>query len=209
MDITSLMYVLFLMGGGTIYYCIPERFRWKWLILLSFIFVYASSTFGALVILLTSGVVYFAARKIEKSSEAKEKKRVLLMTMIVCFSVLIVLKYLVALPIFEKHTILLGGTQQSIWEFVRMYLFPVGISYYTLQIVSYLLDVYWERIPAEQDLMNHINSITRPSLNNKSPYDLLLQEGTEDDFALWDFLQMQHIPPDEVHLAPDLFSSQT
>ena len=57
--------------------------------------------------------------------------------------------------------------------------------------------------------MNHINSTTRPSLNNKSTYDLLLQEGTEDDFALWDFLQMQHIPPDEVHLAQDLFSSQT
>ena len=46
MDITSLMYVLFLMVGGAIYYCIPEGFRWKWLILLSFIFVYASSTFG-------------------------------------------------------------------------------------------------------------------------------------------------------------------
>lgn len=75
------------------------------------------------------------------------------MTMIVCFSVLIVLKYLVALPIFEKHTILLGGTQQSIQEFVRRYLFPVGISYYTLQIVSYLLDVYWERIPAGQDYL--------------------------------------------------------
>lgn len=58
-------------------------------------------------------------------------------------------------------------------------------------------------------LMNHVNSTTRPSLNNKSPYALLLQQGTEDDFALWDFLRMQHIPPDEVHLALDLFSSQT
>lgn len=78
MDITSLMYVLFLMVGGAIYYCIPEGFRWKWLILLSFIFVYASSTFGVLFILLTSGIVYFSARKIEKTSDAQEKKRVLL-----------------------------------------------------------------------------------------------------------------------------------
>lgn len=69
------------------------------------------------------------------------------------FSVLIVLKYVVALPIFEKHTVLLDGAQQSVQEFVRMYLFPVGISYYTLQIVSYLLDVYWERIQAEQDYL--------------------------------------------------------
>ena len=121
--------------------------------MLSFIFVYASSTFGVLFILLTSGIVYFSARKIEKTSDAQEKKRVLLMTMILCFSVLIVLKYVVALPIFEKHTVLLDGAQQSVQEFVRMYLFPVGISYYTLQIVSYLLDVYWERIQAEQDYL--------------------------------------------------------
>lgn len=81
-------------------------------------------------------------------------------------------------------------------EFIR-YAIPKGksLNCYTQKDISLL--------------MNHINSTTRPSLNNKSPYDLLLQEGTEDDFALWDFLQMQHIPPDEVHLAPDLFSSQT
>lgn len=73
MDITSLMYVLFLMGGGAIYYCIPEGFRWKWLILLSFIFVYASSTFGALFILLTSGIVYFRREKLKNRLTRKKK----------------------------------------------------------------------------------------------------------------------------------------
>lgn len=65
MDITSLMYVLFLMVGGAIYYCIPEGFRWKWLILLSFIFVYASSTFGVLFI--------FRREKLKKRLTRKKK----------------------------------------------------------------------------------------------------------------------------------------
>lgn len=42
-------------------------------------------------------------------------------------------------------------------------------------------------------LMNHINSIKRPELGNKCPYELMR------------VLKMHIIPPDKVHLMPDLF----
>lgn len=55
-------------------------------------------------------------------------------------------------------------------------------------------------------LMNHINSTKRPGLGNKSPYELLLEEENNEDFMLlWQLLKMDLIPPDEVHLMPDLF----
>ena len=54
-------------------------------------------------------------------------------------------------------------------------------------------------------LMNHINSVRRPNLSNKAPYELI-NEDDEDMKALWDLLKMDLIPPDEVHLKPDLFS---
>jgi len=54
-------------------------------------------------------------------------------------------------------------------------------------------------------LMNHINSTRRPSLGNKSPYELI-PEDDEDMHALYALLKMDLIPPDEVHLMPDLFS---
>lgn len=41
MDITSLEFILFLGGGVTLFYSIPQKYRWKWLIVLSFAFVYA------------------------------------------------------------------------------------------------------------------------------------------------------------------------
>lgn len=53
-------------------------------------------------------------------------------------------------------------------------------------------------------LMNHINSTRRPGLGNKAPYELINEED-EDMWALFDLLKMDLIPPDEVHLKPDLF----
>lgn len=55
-------------------------------------------------------------------------------------------------------------------------------------------------------LMNHINSTRRPRLGNKSPYELFLEDENNEDFKLlWQLLKMDLIPPDEVHLMPDLF----
>lgn len=54
-------------------------------------------------------------------------------------------------------------------------------------------------------LMNHINSTRRPGLGNKAPYELINEED-EDMWALFNLLKMDFIPPDEVHLMPDLFS---
>lgn len=53
-------------------------------------------------------------------------------------------------------------------------------------------------------LMNHINSTKRPGLKNRSPYELI-GENDKDMNLLMRLLKMHLIPPDEVHLKPDLF----
>lgn len=58
--------------------------------------------------------------------------------------------------------------------------------------------------PFNQDditlLMNHINSIKRPGLGNKSPYELV-EEDDEDFHELMRLLKMHLIPPDEEEFA--------
>ena len=54
-------------------------------------------------------------------------------------------------------------------------------------------------------LMNHINSTRRRGLGGKAPYELV-DEHDEDMKALFSLLKMDLIPPDEVHLKPDLFT---
>lgn len=76
-------------------------------------------------------------------------------------------------------------------EYIR-YVIPRGVS----------LNAY-----TEEDmtlLMNHINSTRRASLGGKAPYELIAEDD-EDMLALWRLLKMDLIPPDEVHLKPDLF----
>ena len=54
-------------------------------------------------------------------------------------------------------------------------------------------------------LMNNINSTKRPSLGNKSPYEIALEQNDKNFKELWDLMKMDLIPPDEVHLKPDMF----
>lgn len=76
-------------------------------------------------------------------------------------------------------------------EFIR-YVIPRGKSFnsYTQEDMTLL--------------MNHINSTRRPGLGNKAPYELINEED-EDMLALFHLLKMNLIPPDEVHLMPNLF----
>ncbi len=54
-------------------------------------------------------------------------------------------------------------------------------------------------------LMNNINSTRRPSLGNKSPYEIALEQNDKNFKELWDLMKMDLIPSDEVHLKPDMF----
>lgn len=142
MDITSLGFLLFLGGGVTLFYSIPQKYRWKWLIVLSFAFVYAASTIGLFFVVLTSVIVYLAAKKIEKVDDDR-KKKVLISAMVACLFILIFLKYLSGLSIFTQGNLVIFGNEMTIQGVIKKYLLPIGMSYYTLQVISYLLDVYW------------------------------------------------------------------
>jgi len=76
------------------------------------------------------------------------------------------------------------------------------------EFIRYVLPKGKSLNPYTQDditlLMNHINSVIRPGLGNKCPYDLV--EGSDEDMKrLMALLKMHPIPADEVHLKPDLF----
>ena len=75
-------------------------------------------------------------------------------------------------------------------EFIR-YVIPKGMSFDALTHDDVTM------------LMNHINSIKRPSLGNKSPYEMI-PKGDEDWEWLMQLTGMDAIPADDVHLNPAL-----
>ena len=130
------------------YYIVPSKYRWGYLLVLSFVYIYSVSVFGGLFIIFTAAITYFTARIVENSKS--HKKLYLIIGMVLSLAVLIVLKYILGLPMFN-HDISFMGEEYPYSIFMKNFIVPAGLSYYTLQVISYMLDVYWGRIPAEKN----------------------------------------------------------
>lgn len=100
-----------------------------------------------------------AIKTVKKSSEGgrkgsgriqKKERLVLALGVFVLLGVLGCLKYY---NFFARNANLLleQAGQGSIFE-IKNLLLPIGISFYTLQAIGYMADVYWEKIPVQRHL---------------------------------------------------------
>ena len=128
-----------------VYYILPHKFRWGLLLLASVVF-YASADWKMLALIGGSIVVsYIAGLKIEQAENEKQKKVWMAGCIILLVAILMLFKYFG----FFADVIgnMLGAT-----SFVFNLVMPLGISYYTFKIISYLVDIYTGKIDAEKHL---------------------------------------------------------
>ena len=128
-----------------VYYILPHKFRWGLLLLASVVF-YASADWKMLALIGSSIVVsYIAGLKIEQAENEKQKKVWMAGCIILLVAILMLFKYFG----FFADVIgnMLGAT-----SFVFNLVMPLGISYYTFKIISYLVDIYKGKIDAEKHL---------------------------------------------------------
>lgn len=111
------------------------------LILILSIAIYASFGIQNLIYILFSTLTtYFAA----KSMNNKNKKLIFILTILTNASILIFFK------LFSY-----GKTNLGAFNEISI-LAPLGISYYTLQVMSYLIDVYKEKYKPEKNFLNYM-----------------------------------------------------
>lgn len=97
-------------------------------------------------------MTYFAAILIEKYRTAKDKP-ILSVCIVLVLLILIVYKY--GNFILDSVNLLLHALRfQTIQSHLDL-LLPIGISFYTFQIIGYLVDVYRGDIPAEKNLVRY------------------------------------------------------
>ena len=128
-----------------VYYILPHKFRWGLLLLASVVF-YASADWKMLALIGGSIVVsYIVGLKIEQAENEKQKKVWMAGCIILLVAILMLFKYFG----FFADVIgnMLGAT-----SFVFNLVMPLGISYYTFKIISYLVDIYKGKIDAEKHL---------------------------------------------------------
>lgn len=151
MSLTSLGFILFIALFLGLYYWLPKRFQNK-ILLLANIFFYCSFGMGTVgYIIVTTITIFFTARKIETlQKSSKKRKRILVLTLMLNFGLLAFVKY----TNFLIHNIdSLFAKLQVGYQIPGMnILLPIGISFYTFQATGYLLDVYWKREQAENNI---------------------------------------------------------
>lgn len=146
MSITTIGYLIFFTLGLILYYTLFKNAQWVLLLTMSFIFVFSHNVFGIAVIILISYTAFNIGKNLGGIVDFKKKRQILCIGIIFILLSLVFLKYVMSFSAFSE--ISLFG-EDTISNFVKRYVYPIGLSYFTLQLVSYVLDVYWERIDPE------------------------------------------------------------
>ena len=144
----SLSFAVFLPIVCLLFWLVPQRKRWIVLLLSSYYFYMSWNVKYVVLILFTTVVSYVTAILIEKAEKKKAKLILALAAVVASLSVLFVFKYFN----FAFATLVRVCNMISIplQPFTLQLMLPVGISFYTFQTLSYVLDVYYGKVAAEK-----------------------------------------------------------
>lgn len=141
MDIVSINFVILFLFCVVIYYCVNAKYRNLIMLLISFGF-YGLFSLKMLAGLIGVGVFIYIMGLLIAGKEHRTRKYCIIGAWCVLLGILIFFKYsdyfLDLLQFIEKGNILV----------------PVGISFFILQAISYLMDVYRKDIAAEKNIIN-------------------------------------------------------
>ncbi len=127
-----------------LYKVLPLKVRWVMMLALSYFFYMSWQADLIYLILFTTIVSYVCARMIEKNADRPGLRKFYMITA-VTVSLLVLF--------FFKYFNFLSNTVTAIFglsEFTLDLILPVGISFYTFQTLSYVIDVYRGTLPAER-----------------------------------------------------------
>lgn len=173
MSIVSVRFILFALGLIVLYYLIPKRFQW-WLLLACSLCFYCLNGWQTLpFLLLTALTVWWTAMLIQRSADKEKaflkahkaeltkeersarkakgkarRKLALVLCLILNVGILCAFKYIHFL-LSQVNGIAAwfgGGVRDTI-----RWIVPLGISFYTFQVIGYLCDVYWGNTEAEDN----------------------------------------------------------
>ena len=156
MVFSSIAFIMYFMPVFfLVYYILPASYKNAWLFLASLGFYYygVRGNPGYLLLMIMSVVVNFVAGKlIEAQKTRRARKAWLVVGIVYDLGWLILFKYLGFL--IENLNALFGAMHVKVQLETWNLILPIGISFYTFQIISYLVDVYRRETKAEKSLIS-------------------------------------------------------
>jgi len=143
----SYEFLVFFPATVVLYFFLPHRMRWPFLLLGSCVFYMSFAPRYILLLAFTITVNYVAGLLIERT--AGRMRRVVLIAAIVLS--------LGNLAFFKYYSFIVGSLE-SLFAFVQLpiqfpslrILLPIGITFFTFQALSYTIEVYWGHQKAER-----------------------------------------------------------
>lgn len=145
MAITSFYFLCFFSLLLILYYTIPHKFQWGFLLVCSAAYCLLAGQ-GALILypFVSVSACHTGTRLLAKTPMEEEKKRrgILLMTILVNIGILFALKYVNFLINTVDGIVCLFGGPDNLIPGVD-FLVPLGVSFYTFSLLGYVIDVYY------------------------------------------------------------------
>lgn len=130
MSLVSGTFIGVMIITAILYYLLPKKAK-PYILLLISVLVYSSLGIKSLIYIVISTITtYIAGLLFQKN---KYKKLILVITLVINIGILVVIKS----------------------ELIKNIIVPLGVSYYTFQVVSYLIDVYRNKYKPEKNLAKY------------------------------------------------------
>ncbi len=149
----SVQFAVFLPVVFMLYWALPQKGQ-VWLLLIASYYFYMSwKADYVILILFTTLVSFFGGLALERAASSRQKKFILSAVLIACLGVLFVFKYFNFLS--RSLDRLCQWISLPLHPITLNLLLPVGISFYTFQTLSYVIDVYRGETAAEHSLVTY------------------------------------------------------
>ena len=155
MSIVSFSFLVFLLITVICYYIFPRKYRWAFLLIASILFFLLSCEWKLLLYLLFGILATYIGTNYlyDKCKTKKQKKITLFVTLFSILSILCALKYINIFPITLNA---FGNLFHINFHFGTVSLLaPLGLSYYTLSLTGYVIDVYREAYEPQKNILKH------------------------------------------------------
>ncbi len=133
-----------------IYYFLREKYRNIFLLLASLLF-YAWGEPKFVIIMIVSIIInYLFALGIDKCKKKESRRLLLKFTVVMNLGILVVFKYL---TFFETSVNSILGNLKIANIPIHQITLPIGISFFTFQGLSYVIDVYWKKVDVQKNII--------------------------------------------------------
>ena len=148
----SYSFILFFPIVLIVYFLIPAKVKYIWLLIASYFF-YMCWNVKYILLILISTLITWGSSLLMENRQIKIKKRIVAICIISNMGILAFFKYFDF--ILDNINVVMKSTGLQLINNPFDIVLPVGISFYTFQAVSYTIDVYREEVAAEKNFAKY------------------------------------------------------